>query len=252
MADNFNSNYNPSVAKTQAEIDEGLRSYMLTVYNYMAAALALTGLMAYVTANTPTLFELFYTFAQYPDGSIGITGRTIMGWVVMLAPLGMVFFLSARIASMKASTAQMVFWIFAGLMGVSLSSVLFQYTGASVTKTFFVTSAAFAGLSLFGYTTKKNLTGMGSFLIMGVWGLFIAMIVNMFMQSSTMDFIISGLGVLIFAGLTAYDTQKIKLMYLEADGSETMSKKAIMGALNLYLDFINMFLFLLRFMGSRD
>ncbi len=252
MAGNFNSNYNSSEVRTQAEIDEGLRSYMLTVYNYMAAALALTGLLAYVTATSPALSELFYTFGQYPDGSTGIAGRTALGWIVMLAPLGIVFFLSSKISSMKASTAQMVFWIFAGLMGVSLSSVLFQYTGVSVTKTFFVTSAAFAGLSLFGYTTKKNLTGMGSFLIMGVWGLFIAMIVNMFMQSSTMDFIISGLGVLIFAGLTAYDTQKIKLMYLESDGSEAMAKKAIMGALNLYLDFINMFLFLLRFMGDRN
>ena len=252
MAGNFNSNYNSSEVRTQAEIDEGLRSYMLTVYNYMSAALALTGLLAYVTSSTPALSQLFYTFGQYPDGSIGIAGRTVLGWIVMLAPLGIVFFLSSKISSMKASTAQMVFWVFAGLMGVSLSSVLLQYTGASVTKTFFVTSAAFAGLSLFGYTTKKNLTGMGSFLIMGVWGLVIAMVVNMFMQSSTMDFIISGIGVLIFAGLTAYDTQKIKLMYLESDGSETMSKKAIMGALNLYLDFINMFLFLLRFMGSRD
>ena len=170
----------------------------------------------------------------------------------MFAPLGLVLFLGFGINRMKASTAQMVFWIYSALVGVSLASILFQYTGVSIAKTFFVTAAAFGGLSLYGYTTKKNLSGMGSFLIMGLFGLIIASIVQMYMQSSLMEFIISVVGVLIFAGLTAYDTQKIKLMYLQGEHSETATKKAIMGALSLYLDFINMFLFLLRFMGNRE
>lgn len=241
-----------SGARTAAEIDEGLRSYMLTVYNYMASAMVLTGLMAYVTANTPALYSLLYTFASAPDGTIYLTGQTMLGMVVMFAPLGLVFFLSFRINHMQASTAQMVFWIYAGLVGMAISSILFVYTGTSIAMTFFVTAAAFGSLSLYGYSTKRNLTGMGSFLIMGLFGIIIASIVNMFLQSSMMDFIISVGGVLIFAGLTAYDTQRIKLMYLQSDGNETTTKKAIMGALSLYLDFLNMFLFLLRFMGNRN
>ena len=251
MVDN-NPYYATSGTRSAAEIDEGLRAYMLTVYNYMASALALTGLAAYVTANTQAMYSLLYTFAQTPDGGVVLTGMTGVGYVAMFAPLGLVFFLSMRINKMQASTAQMVFWIYAGLVGVSLASILFQYTGTSIAKTFFVTAAAFGALSMYGYTTKKNLSGMGSFLIMGLFGLIIASVVNMFMQSSAMEFIISIVGVLIFAGLTAYDTQKIKLMYLESDHSETAKKKAIMGALSLYLDFLNMFLFLLRFMGNRN
>ncbi len=242
----------PSDTRSAAEIDEGLRAYMLTVYNYMASALVLTGLMAYVTANVPALYSLLYTFQSAPDGSVYLTGQTGLGFVVMFAPLALVFFLSFRINHMQASTAQMVFWIYAGLVGMAIASILFVYTGTSIAKTFFVTAAAFGSLSLYGYTTKRNLTGMGSFLIMGLFGLIIASIVNMFMQSGMMDFIISVAGVLIFAGLTAYDTQKIKLMYLHNDGQQTAQKKAIMGALRLYLDFLNMFLFLLRFMGNRN
>ncbi len=236
-----NSYYSSTPSRSAAEIDEGLRAYMLTVYNYMCSALALTGLAAYVTANT-SLINLFFS-AQ------GITG---LGYVAMFAPLGLVLFLSFGINRMQASTAQLVFWVYAALVGVSLSSILLIYTGTSVVKTFFVTAAAFGSLSLYGYTTKKNLSGFGSFLIMGLFGLIIASIVNIFMQSSAMEFVISIAGVLIFAGLTAYDTQKIKLMYLEGEHSETATKKAIMGALSLYLDFINMFLFLLRFMGNRE
>lgn len=247
-----NPYYSASRSRTAAEIDEGLRAYMLTVYNYMASALALTGLAAYVTANVPALYSLLYTFAQTPDGQIVLTGMTGLGYVAMFAPLGLVFFLGFRINNMQASTAQMVFWVYSVLVGVSLTSILFRYTDASIAKTFFVTAAAFGSLSLYGYTTKKNLTGMGSFLMMGLFGLIIAMIVNFFMQSSAMDFVISVVGVLIFAGLTAYDTQKIKLMYLEGEHSETATKKAIMGALNLYLDFVNMFLFLLQFLGNRE
>jgi uncharacterized protein len=248
----YNPQYSTARSQSAAEIDQGLRAYMLTVYNYMASALALTGLAAYVTANTKILYSLLYTFAQTPDGGVVLTGMTGLGYVAMFAPLGLVFFLSMRINHMQASTAQMTFWIYSGLVGVSLASILFQYTGMSIAKTFFVTAAAFGSLSIYGYTTKKNLSGMGSFLIMGLFGLIIAMVVNMFLQSSAMDFVISAIGVLIFAGLTAYDTQKIKLMYLQGENSETATKKAIMGALALYLDFLNMFLFLLRFMGNRN
>ncbi|MBT5766961.1 Bax inhibitor-1/YccA family protein [Emcibacteraceae bacterium] len=241
-----NPYYSASGSRSAAEIDEGLRAYMLTVYNYMASALALTGLAAYVTANTPAILQLLYTVQG------NMIAPTMLGYVAMFSPLAFVLALNFGINRMQASTVQMVFWAFAVVMGLSLSSILLTYTGASVAKTFFVTAAAFGSLSLYGYTTKKNLTGMGSFLIMGLFGLIIASIVNMFMQSGAMDFIISVVGVLIFAGLTAYDTQRIKLMYLESDHSETASKKAVMGALSLYLDFINMFLFLLRFMGNRE
>lgn len=253
MVEDYNARYRSQTrTQTAAEIDEGLRSYMLTVYNYMASALVLTGLLAYVTSEVPALYSLLYNFQSGPDGTVYLTGRTILGWIVMFAPLGLVFFLGARVNRMKASSAQMTFWIFAALMGMSISSIMFVYTDVSIAKTFFVTAAAFGSLSLYGYTTKKNLSGMGSFLMMGLFGLIIAMIVNMFMQSTMMEFVISVAGVLIFAGLTAYDTQKIKLMYLQSDGTETATKKAIMGALNLYLDFINMFLFLLHLFGSRE
>lgn len=247
MVEDYKPRYgSPTGARTAAEIDEGLRAYMLTVYNYMASALVLTGLMAFVTVNTPALLNMMFAVSER-----GVA-PTMLGWIITFAPLALVFFLSFRINHMQASTAQMVFWIYAGLVGVSLSPILLVYTGASVAKTFFVTAAAFGSLSLYGYTTKRNLSGMGSFLIMGLFGLIIASVVNIFLGSSTMDFVISVAGVLIFAGLTAYDTQKIKLMYLEADGRETATKKAVMGALSLYLDFINMFLFLLRFMGNRE
>lgn len=247
MVEDYKPRYgSPTGARTAAEIDEGLRAYMLTVYNYMASALVLTGLMAFVTVNTPALLNMMFAVSER-----GVA-PTMLGWIITFAPLALVFFLSFRINHMQASTAQMVFWIYAGLVGVSLSPILLVYTSASVAKTFFVTAAAFGSLSLYGYTTKRNLSGMGSFLIMGLFGLIIASVVNIFLGSSTMDFRISVAGVLIFAGLTAYDTQKIKLMYLEADGRETATKKAVMGALSLYLDFINMFLFLLRFMGNRE
>ena len=241
-----NTYYSSAPSKSAAEIDEGLRAYMLTVYNYMASALALTGLAAYVTANTPALLSMLYT----QQGNM--LAPTMLGYIVMFSPLAFVLVINFGVNKMKSSTLQMVFWGFAVVMGLSLSNILLMYTGTSVAKTFFVTSAAFGALSLFGYTTKKNLSAMGSFLIMGLFGIIIASIVNMFLQSSAMEFIISVLGVLIFAGLTAYDTQRIKLMYLQSDGRETASKKAIMGALSLYLDFINMFLFLLRFMGNRN
>ncbi|WEZ82141.1 Bax inhibitor-1/YccA family protein [Rhizobium sp. 32-5/1] len=247
MADlrNYQTRVSPAGAQAGAVIDQGLRTYMLKVYNLMALGLAITGIAAYAA----------FQFA-FADGQLTAFGQAIyvspLKWVVMLAPLALVFFLSFRINSMSVSAAQTTFWIYAGLMGLSLSSIFLIYTGQSITQTFFVTAASFGALSLFGYTTKRDLTGMGSFLIMGLFGLIIASIVNIFLASSALEFAISAIGVLIFAGLTAYDTQKIKEMYYEADSVEAAGRKAIMGALTLYLDFINLFLFMLRFLGNRE
>ena len=177
---------------------------------------------------------------------------TPLRWVIMLAPLGFVMAMSFGLNRMSTATLQMLYWAFTVVMGLSMSSIFLVYTGTSIAQTFFAVSAAFAGLSLWGYTTKKDLSGMGTFLIMGVVGLLVAMIINLFLQSSALAFAISGIGVLIFAGLTAYDTQKIKSMYAYVAGTDMMGKVVIMGALNLYLDFINMFTFLLSFMGNRD
>jgi len=192
------------------------------------------------------VLDLLYTVS--PEGTVSATP---LAWIAMLSPLAFVLVLSFGINRLSASAAQTIFWVFAGVMGLSLTHIFLVYTGVSITRVFFITSAAFAGLSFYGYTTKKDLTGFGSFMIMGLWGLVIAGLVNIFLQSSTLNFVTSALGVLIFAGLTAYDTQKIKNMYYEADSSEMVAKKAIMGALSLYLDFINLFLHLLRFMGER-
>jgi FtsH-binding integral membrane protein len=229
-----------------AQIDVGLRQYMLRVYNYMASGLALTGLVAALVAGTPAINELFFQV-----GLRGAATPTGLGWLAIIAPIGLVMAISFGIARMQASTAQGLFWLYAGLMGVSLSSIFLVYTGASITRVFFITSASFAGLSLYGYTTKRNLSAFGTFLVMGLWGLMIAMLVNMFIASSALQFLISVVGVGVFAGLTAWDTQKIKEMYWAADDSETAGKKAVMGALTLYLDFINLFLMLLRLFGDR-
>ncbi|MEQ8266009.1 MAG: Bax inhibitor-1/YccA family protein [Parvibaculum sp.] len=235
-------------ARADMAVDQGLRSYMLSVYNYMAGALALTGLVAYFA----------YTAAvQETAGGAVLTsfGETLyaspLKWVVMLAPLAFILVLSFGIQKLSLAATQLTFWAFAGVMGLSLSSIFLVYTGQSITTTFFVTAAAFGSLSLYGYTTKRDLTGMGSFLFMGLIGIIIAMVVNIFLASSALQFAISVLGVLIFAGLTAYDTQRIKGMYYEGDSVVASGKKAIMGALSLYLDFINMFMFLLQFMGSQ-
>ncbi len=233
-------------ARTDAEIDVGLREYMLRVYNYMASGLVLTGILAYVTANTPAILNLLY--AAGPDGRIS---PTMLGFIVMLSPFGFILALSFGVTKMKASTAQAVFWGFAAVMGLSLANIFLAYTGTSITRVFFIAAGAFAGMSLYGYTTKRDLSGFGSFLMMGLIGIIIAMVVNIFLQSSALHFVISVVGVLVFVGLTAYDTQKIKSLYLEADGSEVMTKKAIMGALTLYLDFINLFIMLLHLFGER-
>jgi len=221
-----------------AAVDVGLRAYMLRVYNYMGVALALSGAVAFFVSTSPAMQQVIF-------------GTPLM-WVVFLAPLGLVFFLSARIHKMSASAAQTTFWVFAALMGMSLASIFIAYTPESITRVFFITAGAFAGLSLVGYTTKKDLSGMRTFLFMGVIGLIIAMVVNMFLGSSLLQLGISMIGVLIFAGLTAYDTQQIKLMYYEGDGAEVTTKKSIMGALKLYLDFLNMFIFLMHIFGNRN
>lgn len=258
MADFRNSNVRAANgAYAGAAIDEGLRAYMLRVYNLMAMGLGITGVAAYAIAMLATTNDPASAVATMGNGKMltGL-GAALYGsplkWVVMLAPLGMVFFLSARIEKMSVSSAQTAFWAFAALMGVSLSSIFLVYTSASITQTFFITAASFGALSLFGYTTKKDLSAMGSFLMMGLFGLIIAMVVNIFLQSSALQFAVSGIGVLIFAGLTAYDTQQIKSMYYEGDTDATAGRKAIMGALRLYLDFINLFMFLLQFLGNRE
>ncbi len=238
MADQFNRGVVLNRAGTDAQIDEGLRAYMLRVYNYMVTGLALTGAVAYLVASTPAVFNAIF--------------GTGLAWVVILAPLGMVFFLSARINKMSAATAQITYWIFAGLMGLSLATVFVRYTGESIARVFFITAATFAAMSLYGYTTKRDLTKLGSFLFMGLIGIIIASVVNLFIGSTMIQFVVSVLGVLIFVGLTAYDTQKIKEMYNVVDGSEIAGKKAIMGALRLYLDFINLFLMLLHLFGNRN
>jgi uncharacterized protein len=229
------------------EIDEGLRAYMLRVYNYMAIGLAVTGVVAFTAANA----------AIDASGQLTAFGQAIylspLRWVIMLAPLGAVLFLSFRIERMSLVAAQATFWGFSAVMGLSLSTIFLVYTGQSISQVFFVTAASFGALSLYGYTTKRDLTGMGSFLLMGLFGIIIAMIVNIFLQSSAMQFAISVIGVLVFAGLTAYDTQRIKSMYYAGDDALVSGRKAIMGALALYLDFINMFIMLLQLFGqSRD
>ena len=242
--------YMNSTVANQAAIDEGLRSYMLGVYNYMTTALAVTGLAAYGTKMLTVAGEVGSITLLTPLGEALYLSP--LKWVVALAPLAMVFWLSARIHAMSVSKAQSVFYAFAALMGISLSSILIVYTGESVARAFFITAAAFASLSIYGYTTKRDLGPLGAFLMIGVVGLLLAMIVNMFVGSMGMGLLISVGGVLIFAGLTAYDTQKIKMMYMASDSHSTAQKKSIHGALQLYLDFINMFLFLLHLFGNRE
>ena len=219
-----------------AEIDVGLRAYMQKVFGLMAGGTAVTGLVAYFGATT----GIYMQIAQTP-----------LIWVLVFAPLVFAFIFGMKIQTMRASTAQMLFWVFSALMGLSLSYIFIRYTGVSIARTFFIAAATFAGMALYGYTTKRDLSAMGSFLIMGVWGLLIAMLVNLFLASSALHFAISIIGVLVFTGLTAYDAQKIKEMYYAGDGAEVSTKKAVVGALNLYLDFINLFIFMLQFLGDR-
>ena len=225
-----------SVGVPRAARDAGLRSYMLKVYNYMASGVLLTGIVAL----------LFFS-----SGMAEQVMATPLKWLIILAPLGFVFGMSFGVNRMSTGTLQTMFWGFAVAMGLSMSTIFIAYTGVSIAQTFFAVSAAFLGLSLYGYTTKKDLSGFGTFLIMGVVGLLVAMVINIFLQSTAMAFAISAIGVLLFAGLTVYDTQKIKSMYAHIAGTDMMGKAAIMSALTLYLDFINMFQFMLMFMGDR-
>jgi FtsH-binding integral membrane protein len=227
-------------------VDAGLRAHMLRIYNYMLVGLVLTGATAWLTANTEFATLFFQTNAA--TGRFGLTG---LGWVALLAPLGMVFFLSFGINRMSVGAAQAMFWVYSGLVGIGLAPILWVYTGASVAETFFITAAMFGAMSLWGYTTRSDLSAMGSFLMMGLIGLIIAMVVNFFLQSAMIQWVVSAMGVIIFTGLTAYDTQWIKEMYVANDDGTVAGRKAIIGALKLYLDFLNLFLFLLRFMGNR-
>ncbi len=240
--------YQPQT-QTQVAIDQGLRSYMLKVYNYMAAGLGITGVAAVAT------------YMAAVDTSSGTQQLTPLGtmlfasplmWVIVFAPVALVFFLSFRIQHMSVAAAQTTFWVYAALVGISFASLGLVYTHGSIARVFMITAGTFGAMSLYGYTTKRDLTGMGSFLFMGLIGIIIASLVNIFFASSAMNFIISVLGVVIFTGLTAYDTQKIKEMYFAGDEVATMGRKAIMGALSLYLDFINLFLMLLRLFGNRE
>ena len=228
--------YDPRIGAPPSAIDAGLRAYMLRVYNYMAGGLAVTGIVAYAAASSG-----FYQ---------AIAGTPLI-WLVMLAPLGFVLVLSFGIQHMSAGTAAVLFWIYAAVMGLSLGSIFLVFTGASIARVFFITAATYGAMSVYGYTTRTDLSGFGSFLMMGLIGIVIASLVNLFLKSDGLQFAISIIGVLVFVGLTAYDTQRIKAMYLESDTDEAEGKKAILGALSLYLDFINLFMMLLQLFGAR-
>ena len=219
-----------------AEIDEGLRAFMLKVYNYMGLGLALTGAVAFFTSSSPALMQAIF-------------GAPLQ-WLVMLSPVAFILVLSFGINRLRPATAQLLFWAFAGVLGLSLSSIFIVYTGTSIARVFFITASVFGAMSLYGYTTKKSLASWGSFLFMGLIGVVIAMVVNMFLASSALHFIISVAGVLVFTGLTAYDTQQIKQDYYAGDGAVVVEKKAIMGALRLYLDFIYLFIMLMHLLGQ--
>jgi FtsH-binding integral membrane protein len=234
----------PTSATAAGAYDAGLRAFMLRVYNYMLMGLVLTGAVAWATFSFAPFRTLFFAEATYAP--------TVLGWIAIFAPLVFVLVLSFGINRLSAAMAQLLFWVYASVMGISLSLLLFIYTGESIVRVFFITAATFGAMSLWGYTTKRDLTGWGSFLLMGLIGLIIASLVNLFLQSNMMQWIISVIGVLIFTGLTAYDTQKIKMSYdsVSSDG-ELTGKAAVMGALALYLDFVNLFIYLLRILGSR-
>lgn len=233
-------------AAESAAVDEGLRSHMLRVYNYMASGVLLTGIVALLVYTSPAVAGLLFKMQE------GVpVGYTALGWLAVFAPLGFVLAMSFGLQKIQAQTLQFLFWAYAGVMGLSLSSIFFFYTGISIAQIFFISAATFGALSLWGYTTKKNLSAWGSFLFMGLIGIVIASVVNIFLGSAMLDFFVSVIGVLVFAGLTAYDTQKIRDQYSISHDGSTASKYAVMGALTLYLDFINMMMMLLRLFGNR-
>jgi FtsH-binding integral membrane protein len=232
-----------TIADRGVAVDAGLRAHMLSVYNYMTSGVLLTGIVALAMVSTGYARSLI----NFDRG--GLSG---LGYLIAFAPLGVVLWMNFGINRISTATARLLFFVYAALIGASLSTLFYVYTGGSIATTFFATAAGFASLSLWGYTTKRDLSGLGSFLIMGLFGIIVAMLINLFLRSPAFDLAISAMGVLIFAGLTAYDTQKIKSMYFAVAGSDFHGKAIVMGALTLYLDFINMFLFLLRFMGNRN
>lgn len=237
--------FTDSFAGSRQSFDSGLRQYMLKIYNLMAIALAISGVTAYAFMNVPALTSLI--FEVTPRG----IGYTPLGYVVAFAPIGIALYFFMGMGRMSVQTAQSLFWAYAALTGASLSSLGFVYTGASIAKTFFLTASLFGAMSIYGYTTKKDLTSMGSLLMVGLIGIILASIVNIFMMSPAVEFAVSILGIIIFLGLTAYDTQRLKEIYYSAGGGEFAQKMSIVGAFTLYLDFINLFLYLLRFMGDR-
>src|SRR5471032_2629132 len=250
-----NQNFNAFNRAGTADLafDAGLRAHMIRVYNYMASGLALSGIVAFALYASPELQNVFFQTGLTRGGNVMVVGLNVLGWVAIFAPMGLLLLVGFRAAQMSVAGVQAVYWAVTALMGVSLSLLLIRYTGASVARTFFVTAASFGALSLYGYTTKRDLTAMGKFLFMGLIGIMLASVVNIFFRSSGMSFIISILGVLIFSGLIAYDTQKIKEQYAKAWEQGSAEKVAIFGALSLYLDFVNLFQFLMSFMGqSRD
>ena len=238
-------NFQQTGARTGVAVDQGLRAYMLKVYNYMAVGLGLTGIAAYATYHLAVQAGQLTSFGE----AIFIGPAK---WLVIFAPLALVFFMSFRLHTLSVGAAQAVFWIYAAMMGISFGSLGLIYTGASIARVFMITAVAFGSLSVWGYTTKRDLTGWGSFLFMGLMGMIVASLVGIFFHSSAMNFALSIIGVLVFTGFTAYDTQAIKETYYEGDGTTVMGHKAIMGALRLYLDFVNLFLSLLRLFGNRN
>jgi FtsH-binding integral membrane protein len=234
----FNWQQRTAVRQDAALFDEGLRAHMLRIYNYMALGLVVTGVVAYIVGNTPALYTPIF--------------GTPLKWVVMLAPLGFVLFFSFRMHAISSGTAQALFWAFCGVMGLSMASIFLVFTDGSIARTFFIASAMFGGMSLYGYTTKRDLSQIGSFLIMGLIGVVIASIVNIFLASSALQFAISIIGIIVFVGLTAWDTQRIKEEYAEHAGHEALQKMAVFGAFSLYLNFVNIFTLLLNLTGERE
>ncbi len=240
-----------STTVDQATFDAGLRSHMLRVYNYMASGLALSGIVALLVYSVPALNALFIKTGMLANGRMVAT-LTILGWLAVLAPIGLILLASFRAATMSVTTTKAIYWAIVALNGIGFTLLIYRYTGVSLARTFFITAATFAALSLYGYTTRRSLSGLGTFLFMGLIGILIAGVVNIFLASTMLQFLISAAGVLIFAGFTAYDTQQIKEQYAESWGTDVQEKIAIFGALNLYLDFVNLFQLLLSLIGDRD
>ena len=242
-----------SAATTAVAMDAGLRAYMLRVYNWMSSGLLLTGIVAYAMSSSPAVLQAFYPLVQTQSGAM-VHQPSMLAWIAMFAPLAFILVLNFGVQKLSAQAVQMIFWLYAAAMGASLMNIFLIYTGESVARVFFITAGTFAATSFYGYVTKADLTKMGSFLIMGLFGIILATLVNIFLGSAGLQFAISVLGVLIFTGLTAYDTQRIKATYIQfayADGPQEATKRSVFDALSLYLNFINLFMFLLQFMGDR-